>query len=279
VGAFDINGAIAPFSGRGPSAFGGIVKPNVSAPGVNVRSSVPTDSYANFDGTSMATPHASGAVALMWSAAPALVGNIDETRAIIDQTAIDTEDLTCGGEPANNNVWGEGKLDVLAAVEQSPRGDTATLAGTVTDAATGDPIAGATVTATGEIDRTATTDEDGAYELSLVAGSFDVSVEVYGYGGETTTVDLTAGETTTLDFALDPLPTAVVSGTVTDGSGHGWPLYARIDIDGYPLGPVFTDPVTGAYSVELVEATDFTFNVSVGGYVTESRPVTVPPDS
>ena len=73
----------------------------------------------------------------------------------------------------------------------------------------------------------------------------------------------------------------MVSGTVTDGSGHGWPLYARLDIDGYPLGPVFTDPVTGEYSVELVESTAFTFNVSAvsGGYVTESRPVTVPPDS
>jgi len=280
VGAFDINGSIAGFSGRGPSAFGG-VKPNVSAPGVNVRSSIPTDSYANFNGTSMATPHASGAVALMLSAAPALIGNIDEVRAIIDQTAVDTEDLTCGGEPGNNNVWGEGKLDALAAVEQSPRGDTATLTGTVTDAVTGDPIAGATVTAVGEIDRTATTDDNGVYNLLLIAGSFDVTAEAYGYAPETTTVDLVAGETTTLDVALDPLPTTVVSGTVTDGSGHGWPLYARLDIDGYPLGPVFTDPVTGAYSVELVESTDFTLNVSAvsGGYVTESRPVTVPPDS
>ena len=278
VGAFDINGNMAGFSNRGPSAFG-VIKPNVSAPGVNVRSSVPTNGYANFDGTSMATPHASGAVALMWSAAPALVGNIDETRAIIDQTAIDTEDLSCGGQPANNNVWGEGKLDALAAVEQSPRGETSTLTGTVTDALTGDPVAGATVTATGEIDRTATTDEDGAYELLLIAGSFEVSVEAYGYAPETTTVDLEAGEAMTLDIALDPLPTTVVSGTVTDGSGHGWPLYARIDIDGYPLGPVFTDPVTGEYSVELVEATDFTLNVTTGGYVSQSRAVTVPPDA
>ena len=280
VGAFDINGNIASFSGRGPSAFDAI-KPNVSAPGVNVRSSVPTDAYANFNGTSMATPHASGAVALMLSAAPALIGNIDETRAIIDQTAVDTEDLTCGGEPANNNVWGEGKLDALAAVEQSPRGEAATLTGTVTDAVSGDPIAGATVTATGELDRTVTTDENGAYELLLIAGSFDVTTEAYGYAPETTTVDLVAGETTTLDIALDPLPTTVVSGTVTDGSGHGWPLYARIDIDGYPLGPVFTDPVTGEYSVELVEAAEFTFNVSAvsGGYLAQTRPVTVPPDA
>ena len=108
-----------------------------------------------------------------------------------------------------------------------------------------------------------------------------MSVNAYGYAVETATAEITAGATTTLDFALDPLPSTVVTGTVTDGSGHGWPLYARIDIDGYPGGPVFTDPLTGQYSVELVASTTYTFNVSAvsPGYVIESREVTVPPDS
>ena len=42
-----------------------------------------------------------------------------------------------------------------------------------------------------------------------------------------------------------------LSGTVTDGSGHGWPLYTRIEIDGRPGGPIFTNPVTGQYSVSI----------------------------
>jgi subtilisin family serine protease len=118
VGAFDINNNIAGFSGRGPAplAFGGGIKPNVSAPGVNVRSSWNNGGYVSISGTSMATPHLAGAVALIWSAQPLLQGDVDGTRTIIDSTAIATSDLTCGGTATDNNVWGRGKLDAFAAV-------------------------------------------------------------------------------------------------------------------------------------------------------------------
>ena len=119
VGAFDMNNSIASFSSRGPSAFGGIIKPNIAAPGVNIRSSVPSNQYAIFTGTSMATAHVPGAVALIWAGAPAFRRDISGTRAILDQTAIDVSDLTCGGTPGNNNVWGEGRLDAFAAVTKA----------------------------------------------------------------------------------------------------------------------------------------------------------------
>ena len=114
----------------------------------------------------MAAPHVAGTVALMWSAAPALVGDIDATRALLDSTAIDIDDLTCGGTADDNNVWGEGRLDAFAAVDQAPRGPTGTLTGTVTDAASGEPIAGAT----GQRRRARSTarritDADGAYSV------------------------------------------------------------------------------------------------------------------
>ena len=108
VGTFDINNVIASFSSRGPSAIGGIIKPNIAAPGVNIRSSVPTNAYASYTGGSMASAHVAGTVVLMWSAAPARLGDIAQTRLILDQTAIDMSDLSCGGTSGNNNVLGRG---------------------------------------------------------------------------------------------------------------------------------------------------------------------------
>ena len=89
VGSFDINNVIASSSSRGPSPFGGIIKPNIAAPGVNVRSSWNNGGYQLLSGTSMATPHLSGAVALIWSAATNLRRDISGTEAILNQTAID----------------------------------------------------------------------------------------------------------------------------------------------------------------------------------------------
>ncbi len=152
-------------------------------------------------------------------------------------------------------------------------GPSGTLTGTVTDAGTGDPIGGAEVSA-GAV--TTKTEDDGTYSVLLPVDTYDVSASAYGYGEETVNgVEITEDTTTTVDFALDALPAVDVSGTVTDGSGHGWPLYAQIDIDGYPFGPIFTNPADGTYSVELVQSTDFTFHVNAlsGGYVEGTRDV------
>ncbi|MPZ54091.1 MAG: S8 family serine peptidase, partial [Acidimicrobiia bacterium] len=279
TGGFDINGNVYVNSGRGPSAMDGGTKPNISAPAVNVRSSVPGDGYANFTGTSMASPHVAGAVAVVWSAAPALVGDVDGTKELLNQTAIDTENLDCGGAPENNNVWGEGKLDLLASMNAAPIGDTGTVAGTVTDSG-GAPIAGATVEFVGPFERTATTGDDGAYSILLPVGDYTATASAYGYVPEPASVTVTADSTTTQDFTLTSAPSNTVTGTVTDAGGHGWPLYARIDVPEHPDSPFFTDPVTGEYSVDLLESTEYTMEVSavVPGYVPETRTVTVPPD-
>jgi subtilisin family serine protease len=117
VGATNIFDDIAGFSGRGPAdGFGNIVKPNISAPGVNVRSSVPTNSYASVSGTSMAAPHVSGVVALLWSAFPQLIGNITETETILQNTAQLRFATQCGPGDPPNNVYGSGIVDAFAAV-------------------------------------------------------------------------------------------------------------------------------------------------------------------
>ena len=121
VGAYDRNGSIAGFSSRGPSDYDQSIKPNVSAPGVAVRSSVPGGGYASgWSGTSMAAPEVAAAIALVWSADPTLMGDIDATRAVMEGTAIATRSVQCGGSRTQgNNVWGRGKLDALAAVNKA----------------------------------------------------------------------------------------------------------------------------------------------------------------
>lgn len=123
VGATAPNDTIAGFSSRGPATMDGSnrLKPNVSAPGVGVRSSVPGGGYANFSGTSMAGPHVAGLVALVISANPDLAGQVDIIEDIIEQTAVPkTTDQNCGDIPGTqvpNHTYGYGRVDALAAVE------------------------------------------------------------------------------------------------------------------------------------------------------------------
>jgi subtilisin family serine protease len=65
VGAVDGNDIVADFSSRGPNPSDMTMKPEVSAPGVQITSSVPNNGYLAASGTSMATPHVSGAAALL----------------------------------------------------------------------------------------------------------------------------------------------------------------------------------------------------------------------
>ncbi len=275
VGNYNIDHEISNTSGKGAGQDGEI-KPNISAPGSNVRSSVPGSGYANYSGTSMATPHAAGAVALLWSAAPGLVGDIEGTRALLDGTAIDTENLMCGGTADDNNVFGEGRLDAMALIEAAPIGDTGTLNGAVTDAETGEALAGATVEVVGPIERSLVTDAEGTYSALLTAGDYTVTASLFGYGTETAEATVDAGGEVTVDFALEASPSETISGTVTDGSGHGWPLYTKVGVVGTDVSS-YTDPATGEYSLDLPSGATYTleFQAQYPGYETENVEVTV----
>src|SRR6266511_1249482 len=238
-GALDADNMVAPFSSRG-AGMNGDIKPDIAAPGVDVRSSLPGGAYGSYSGTSMAAPHTAATVALMWSAAPALVADIAATRQILDSTAVDTPDQTCGGTDADNNVYGQGRLDAWAAVQAAPRQAVGALTGNV--ASDGFPVADATVTLRGPVNRQTRTAADGQYRFArLIAGTYQVTVSAFGFITSSSAVTVLADGTATFVVNLPRAPSATLSGTVRSAAGPvegatvtvaGTPLSARTDAAG-----------------------------------------------
>src|SRR6266404_4350169 len=144
---------IASFSSRGPVTVDGSnrIKPDISAPGTGTRSaSNSSDSaYTTASGTSMATPHIAGAVALLWSAVPSLQNQITASRDVLDNAAHFISSTLCGPAGPPNNVYGWGRVDILAAVGATPTPTpTATPSPTPTPTPTPTPSVTPTPTAT-----------------------------------------------------------------------------------------------------------------------------------
>jgi len=125
VGALDSGNNIASFSSRGPVTVDGSrrTKPDLSAPGVNIRGAVPTNGYGSgWSGTSMAAPHVAGGVALLWQAKPNLVGNITSTESTMEHAAQHLTDVQASGycrgpNIFKDNTFGYGLLNLLQAVQ------------------------------------------------------------------------------------------------------------------------------------------------------------------
>ena len=122
IGSTESGDNIASYSGRGPVTEDGSnrQKPDVSAPGSSVRSSVPGTGYGYKSGTSMASPAVAGTVALILSAHPDLRGQVALIETLIKHTAVPfTSTENCGDIPGSeipNNTFGWGRIDALEAV-------------------------------------------------------------------------------------------------------------------------------------------------------------------
>ncbi|MAP96001.1 MAG: hypothetical protein CMK07_13725 [Ponticaulis sp.] len=103
VAATDHNDLLAGFSGYGP------VNVDLAAPGVSILSSVPGGGYASFNGTSMATPHVAGAIALMLSVNPGM--SFQEAKAHVMATVDPLANL-------NGVVGSGGRLNLFNAIDQ-----------------------------------------------------------------------------------------------------------------------------------------------------------------
>ncbi len=257
VGATDPADAIASFSSRGPVTWnfppyvGTWTKPDISAPGVSIFSSIPGGGWeGNWNGTSMAAPHVAGTVALMRQANPSM--SVAEIKQILAQTAIDL------GTAGMDNTYGWGRINAFEAVSAALVG-VGTLNGTVTSM--GMPVEGALVRVA-DTGQRVTTDATGAYTLRIVAGDHTIEVSRFGYESTSAVVTLVADATTTQDFSLNQLPSGTIAGAVTDAqSAMGVSASISVKLAGQVVLTSSTNPATGAYSIVLPVGTyDLSFN-------------------
>jgi len=222
------NGAYAAHSNWGPTDNPDTLNPNgypdlkpqVVAPGVSIRSSVVSgtsdSTYGTATGTSMSAPHVSGLVALIWEAAPCLMGDYADTETLIQQSAVPIPYDTSNGDegPGNvpNHATGWGEIDALQTVTGT-QDLCSVLQGTVTDAGTAQPISDIVVRvlAQGDSrnDRSTTTNEVGFYRIPVNSPEiYNIVVSKFGYYSETIENRAISedGITETHDFSLTDYP-------------------------------------------------------------------------
>jgi len=151
---------------------------------------------------------------------------------------------------------------------------TGTISGTVTDASTGNPISGASVS-TNPTTLLVTTDAQGRFSISNVTpGSYTVSASASGYIAGSASVTVTGGQTATANLALQPEPTTgTISGHVTE-EGTGTPI-AGASVSTQPATTTATSDSQGDYTISDVTPGSYTVTASASGYMDDSTNVTV----
>jgi hypothetical protein len=260
VGATDLNDAIADFSSRGPVTWDErqYTKPDISAPGKAVTSAKAGGGYTALSGTSMATPHISGILALLYQANPSMT--IAQARELLERTA---QDL---GDPGKDNTFGAGRANALAAAQIVVSGGK--ISGKLTDAATGAGLGG--VVSVAENGFSVKTDrQTGAFAMVLPAGTYTLSGKAFGYAEQAgLSVAIGAQEHREVAIKLARAPSGTLSGRVL-AAETGEALSAKITVADTPLDPVTTQG-SGAFTVQLPAGT-YKLLVTSFGY----DPVTV----
>jgi hypothetical protein len=176
----------------------------------------------------------------------------------------------CTAGPGYDGPTGLGTPDGVAAFTL-PRGD---ITGTVTTAA-GAPLAGAVVQAGAG---SAITSSGGDFDLSVPAGRYTVTaLDLSGYASRAVTgVRVATGQSVTEHFSLSPAADVSLSGSVTDGSGPGWPVFAKVTLAG-TTDAAYSSPFTGRYTLKVPPDGSYTVQAQplYGGYQQAQQTVTV----
>lgn len=128
TGATDSGDNLASFSSRGPAPnidpindptywyypTWSLLKPDVSAPGVSIRSSIASGGYGSMQGTSMAAPHVAGGTAIILERNPGL------TPTDLYMLFINNCDEPAGGGPYPNNNYGWGRINLWTTLQNTP---------------------------------------------------------------------------------------------------------------------------------------------------------------
>lgn len=255
VGAYDRHGLEASFNRGNIIEYPGYeydeftrIKPDISAPGVDILSTLPNGRYGYGDGTSMSSPHVAGVAALLLSANPTLT--VQEVKEILfSTTGGHKEGFGWDDIPTKDIHFGWGRLNALQAVEAAkPSGPAVEVVGAVM--AETNPVAGATVTFKGPSTHVFTTDADGRYEGAVEEGFYTITAAATAYLPETRTVTvINTGEVVENYFILEPAPLGGVVGTVLDAQ------------TGEPLEGVTVSVVDG--QVEQKTAVDGTYALNL----------------
>lgn len=276
VGATDSNDDVAGFScgevvaktdwidapAEWPDSY---VVPDISAPGVDVLSAMPDGGYASFNGTSMATPHVSGTVALMLQARPDL--GVEDVLEILIGTAV--ADDRYGALP--NPRYGYGRIDAYAAVAEASL--TSGVRGTVRDDDSGRRLAGVTVERL-DTGRTVTTDAQGRFDLRLAAGTYDLRLSRFGYHPTTKRVRVNANRYTDVTLELDPTRRGTITGHVVYGPTGSTVPGTTVRVLDVPDPLVAMTDRSGRYTIDDVPEGSYQVVASAPG-ISSSAPASV----
>jgi hypothetical protein len=268
VGATDELDEVAWFSGGGevtwhdPPHAGRYVKPDATAPGVNIRSSVPGGGHASWSGTSMATPHVAGTVALLRQLEQSL--SVEQISGIFQTTAVDL------GEPGKDVRYGGGRLNAYGAAALAQSFGTVTGVVTVAEAGVSADIA-LISEADGTQAGAAIAGPDGRYELQAAPGDYHVNISKFGYNSTASApFSLSAGGVNVFSPALTEAVRHNLSGAIKNASGTA--LAGSVSI----LSPISSTKKApaGLYSFDLPDGS-YLMRADAYGYKTTEATITI----
>jgi hypothetical protein len=240
IGATDDTDTVAWFSSRGPSGLTGETKPVLVAPGTAILSSLPGSAYGHSMGTSMATPHAAGAFALLLSERPDM--SEQELTGIFTATA-----TALPGVAPNDGGWG--RLDAYAAL--AAVAEAGSLRGQVMDSDR--PLAAVllTVTTPSGAELGFQSGVNGDFEARLLPGQYDLAVNHFGFQPYLAqALSVNQSGPANHEINLVPLPHGRVQGRLYDATS-GLPVSGVVRAENTPI-EAETDEL-GRFSMQLPE--------------------------